>query len=273
MLEASCARACSRDTGRSRIPTRAPALPDRFRGPPVARRVALPGRLPRLRRRLPDRRASRPTARGLAPRPRPLPVLHRLRRGVSRRARSRYTQRLPPGHARRARTWSCDGATLELAAGARREDAPALRPLAQAAPGERRRLQRLRGRRERAQHGRLRPGPLRHPVRRLAAPRRRPAHHRPGHREHAARAARRPTPRCPAPKLVIAVGACAISGGPVRRPPRGPRTAPTPCVPVDLYIPGCPPHPLTILDGLLRLLGRIEDGTRRSAKQPVNAAP
>jgi NADH:ubiquinone oxidoreductase subunit B-like Fe-S oxidoreductase len=28
-------------------------------------------------------------------------------------------------------------------------------------------------------------------------------------------------------------------------------------VPVDLYVPGCPPHPLTILDGLLRLLDKL----------------
>jgi NADH:ubiquinone oxidoreductase subunit B-like Fe-S oxidoreductase len=27
---------------------------------------------------------------------------------------------------------------------------------------------------------------------------------------------------------------------------------------VDLWVPGCPPHPLTVMDGLLRLLGRIE---------------
>jgi Ni,Fe-hydrogenase III small subunit len=66
----------------------------------------------------------------------------------------------------------------------------------------------------------------------------------------------------PAPKLVIAVGACAISGGPFVDHPEQSNGADS-VVPVDLYIPGCPPHPLTILDGILRLLGRIEDGTRR----------
>lgn len=64
-----------------------------------------------------------------------------------------------------------------------------------------------------------------------------------------------------APKLVIAVGACAISGGPYIDHPEVHNGA-TALLPVDLFIPGCPPHPLTILDGLLRLLGRIESGTR-----------
>lgn len=68
----------------------------------------------------------------------------------------------------------------------------------------------------------------------------------------------------PPPKIVIAVGACAISGGPYVDHPEQNNGADS-VVPVDLYIPGCPPHPLTILDGLLRLLGRIEDGTRRAA--------
>jgi Ni,Fe-hydrogenase III small subunit/NAD-dependent dihydropyrimidine dehydrogenase PreA subunit len=63
----------------------------------------------------------------------------------------------------------------------------------------------------------------------------------------------------PAPKIVIAVGACAIAGGPYINHPEQHNGADS-VVPVDLYIPGCPPHPLTILDGLLRLLGRLEDG-------------
>ena len=60
-----------------------------------------------------------------------------------------------------------------------------------------------------------------------------------------------------APKIVIAVGACAIAGGPFVGHPEINNGAAS-VVPVDLYIPGCPPHPLTILDGLLRLLDRLE---------------
>jgi Ni,Fe-hydrogenase III small subunit/NAD-dependent dihydropyrimidine dehydrogenase PreA subunit len=65
----------------------------------------------------------------------------------------------------------------------------------------------------------------------------------------------------PAPKIVIAVGACAISGGIYAGHPEQNDGAES-IVPVDLFIPGCPPHPLTILDGMLRLLGRLEDGSR-----------
>ena len=60
----------------------------------------------------------------------------------------------------------------------------------------------------------------------------------------------------PEPKIVIAVGACAISGGAYAGHPEVANGAEG-ILPIDLYVPGCPPHPLTVLDGLLRLLGRV----------------
>lgn len=59
------------------------------------------------------------------------------------------------------------------------------------------------------------------------------------------------------PKIVIAVGACAVSGGLFRDHDETYKGA-ADIIPVDLFIPGCPPHPATILEGLLSLIGRLE---------------
>ena len=58
----------------------------------------------------------------------------------------------------------------------------------------------------------------------------------------------------PEPKFVIACGACAISGGPYAGSPvleRGFLSSFGPA----LFVPGCPPHPLTLISGILDLLG------------------
>ncbi len=61
----------------------------------------------------------------------------------------------------------------------------------------------------------------------------------------------------PEPRIAIAVGACSISGGPFHGNPEICDGADG-IIPIDLFIPGCPPHPLSILDGLLRLLGKLK---------------
>lgn len=61
----------------------------------------------------------------------------------------------------------------------------------------------------------------------------------------------------PDPRVLILSGACAISGGPFAGHPEVHNGA-TSLLPVDLFVPGCPVQPYTLLDGMLRLMGRIQ---------------
>lgn len=60
----------------------------------------------------------------------------------------------------------------------------------------------------------------------------------------------------PGPKLVVAVGACACSGG-IFRDSYAAENGIDRIVPVDVYIPGCPPRPQAILYGILKALDRV----------------
>jgi NADH-quinone oxidoreductase subunit B len=58
------------------------------------------------------------------------------------------------------------------------------------------------------------------------------------------------------PKWVMALGACACSGGPYSNYATLPGI--DRILPVDVYVPGCPPSPEAILDGIVKLQGRIQ---------------
>jgi Ni,Fe-hydrogenase III small subunit/formate hydrogenlyase subunit 6/NADH:ubiquinone oxidoreductase subunit I len=72
------------------------------------------------------------------------------------------------------------------------------------------------------------------------------------------RALRKTYDATPDPKLVVAVGVCGISGGlfGVNYATRGGVDL---VVPVDVYIPGCPPRPEALLYGILQAVGRMGD--------------
>ena len=62
----------------------------------------------------------------------------------------------------------------------------------------------------------------------------------------------------PDPKLVVAVGACGISGG-IFGENYASLAGVDKVVPVDVYIPGCPPRPQALLQGILLAVGRLRE--------------
>jgi NADH-quinone oxidoreductase subunit B len=66
------------------------------------------------------------------------------------------------------------------------------------------------------------------------------------------------------PKWVISMGACASTAGVFNN--YGLLQGVDKIVPVDVYVPGCPPSPDVLLDGLLKLQAKIKNGEARSAR-------
>ena len=71
----------------------------------------------------------------------------------------------------------------------------------------------------------------------------------------------------PEPKYVIAMGACAISGGPFKQGYNVLKGIDR-FIPVDVHIPGCPPRPEALLDALIALQKKISQQPLTGEKRP-----
>jgi NADH-quinone oxidoreductase subunit B len=80
----------------------------------------------------------------------------------------------------------------------------------------------------------------------------------------------------PEPKYVLAMGACASGGGPFKE---GYNVVPgvDKFIPVDVYVPGCPPTPQALLNGLITLQKKIDTQSIKEVawyrKEPIEANP
>jgi len=80
----------------------------------------------------------------------------------------------------------------------------------------------------------------------------------------------------PEPKYVVAMGACASGGGPFKEG-YNVVSGIDRYLPVDVYIPGCPPTPQALINGLIRLQEKIDKQSIKQVpwyrKEPIEAIP
>ena len=73
----------------------------------------------------------------------------------------------------------------------------------------------------------------------------------------------------PDPKFVIAMGACTCGGGPYYKYGYNVVKGVDLVVPVDVYVPGCPPRPEALLEGLMRIQDKVRKMKEYHKGQPV----